>query len=112
MAKKTLPAKIEVSRSINLKQEKVDSIDIHIFGDASLIGTSAVAYAIVNQPLGTKQGLLTNKSKLSKKGLTIPCLELIAAQMAANVAENIKSAILNHKIKAIYGWLDSLVVLH
>ena len=97
---------------MNLKQEKVDSIDINILGDASLIGTSAVAYAIVNQPSGTKQGLLTSKSRLSNKGLTVPRLELIAAQMVANLAENVKSAIPNYKIKAIYGWLDSLVVLH
>ena len=110
--KKTLPAKIEVPRSINLKQERVDSIDIHIFGDASLTGISAVTYAIVNQPSGTEQRLLTSKSRLSKKGLRIPHLELIAAQMVANLTENIKSAIPNHKIKAICWWSDSLVVLH
>ena len=45
--------------------KSVDSIDIHIFRDNSLIGTSAIAYAIVNQPSGTEQGLLTSKSRLS-----------------------------------------------
>ena len=74
---KTLVAKIEVPRSINLKQEKVGGIDNHILGDASLIGTSVVACAIVNQPSDTKQGLLTSKSRMSKKNLTIPRLELI-----------------------------------
>ena len=33
----------------------VDSIDIHIFGDTSLIGASAITYVIVNQPSGTEQ---------------------------------------------------------
>ena len=75
---KTLTAKTEVLRSINLKQEKVGGIDNHILGDVSLIGTIVVACAIVNQPSGTKQGLLTSKSRFSKKSLTIPRLELIA----------------------------------
>ena len=107
---KTFPAKIEVPRSISLKQERVDSIDIHMFGDATLIGTTAVAYATVNQPSGNEQGLLASKSRFSRKGLTIPRLELIAAQMVANLAENIKSTIASHKIKTIYRWSDSLVV--
>lgn len=104
-----LPAKIEVPKSINLKQQKVD---IYIFGDARLIGTRAVAHTIVSECSSTKQLLLTSKSRLSKKGLAIRRLELIAAQMIANLAESIKSTIPNHKIETIYGWSDSLVILH
>ena len=32
--------------------------------------------------------------------------------MASNLAENIKSALTNYKIRDIHGWTDSTVVLH
>ena len=66
-----------------------------MFGDASLLGTCAVAYAVIQQPSGIKQGLIASKSRLSKKQMTIPRLELVAAQMVANVAENIKTPLPN-----------------
>ena len=39
-----------------------------MFGDASLLGTCAVAYAVIQQLSGIKQGLTTSKSRLKKKG--------------------------------------------
>ena len=49
-------------------------IDIHVFGDASSLGTCAVACAVMQQPSGTKQGLIASKSRLSKNQFTIPRL--------------------------------------
>ena len=81
-------------------------------GDASLLGTCAVACAVMQQPSVIKQELIASKSRLSKKQMTIPRLELVAAQMVANLAENIRTSLQNHNIREVYGWSDSTVVLH
>ena len=69
---KSLPNRVEVPRSITSFQESTDAIDLHVFGETSGVGTSAAVYAVVNQASGVSQGLLTAKSRLAKKGLTIP----------------------------------------
>ena len=83
-----------------------------MFGETSGVGTSAAVYAVVNQASGVSQGLLTAKSRLAKKGLTIPRLELVSAHMAANLAENTKKALEGQPVKSVTGWLDSTVALH
>ena len=45
-------------------------------------------YAVVYQESGIHQGLLAEKARLAKKGLTMPRLELISAHMAANLVDN------------------------
>ena len=85
---------------------------IHVFGNASLLGTCAVAYAVMQHPSRIKQGLIASKSRLSKKQLTIPRLELVAAQMVENLVENIRTSLPNHNIREVHGWPDSTVVLH
>ena len=44
--------------------------------------------------------------------LTIPRLELIAAQMSANLAQNIKNTLNNEIVRNFYAWSESTVVLH
>ena len=63
------------------------------------------------QPSGIKQVLIASKSRLSKKQLTIKRLESAAAQMVANLADNIESYLANYSIREVYGWLNSTVVL-
>ena len=82
-----------------------------MFGDASLIGTCALAYAVIQQPSAVRQGLITSKSRLSKKQKTIPRLELVAAQTVANLAEKIRTSPPNHNIRDVHGWSDTTVVL-
>ena len=48
---------------------------------------------------------------MSKKQMIIPRLELVAAQMVANLAENIRTSLPNHNIREVHGWSDSTVVL-
>ena len=81
--------KVEMPRSLTLKQEAIDSVDLHICGDVSILGNCAVAYAVASQPSKVNQGLVASKSRLLKKDLMIPRLELIATHMAANLATNI-----------------------
>ena len=63
-------------------QEEIEAIDLHAFGDASSKGVSTVVYAVKQQTSGGNQGLVLAKSRLAKKGLTIPRLELVAGHMS------------------------------
>ena len=87
-----IPEKIEVPRSITSYEETIQEIDLHLFGDANKDGVSAVLYAVTYQELGMNQMLVSSKSRLSKRELTIPRLELVAAHMAANLLENARTA--------------------
>ena len=98
-------------RSIPLKQESVTIVDLHVFGDTSALGCCAPAYVIVYQPSSVNQGLIASKSRPSKKDMTIPRLELIAALMATNLAANFKEALPSHNIRSVTCWTDSNVIL-
>ena len=106
-----LKIKIEIPRSISIR-ETTTNIDIHLFSNASINGVCTIAYAIIYQPNKISQGLITSKSRLAKRNLTIPRLELKAAQMSANLSQNIKNALNNQNIRNLCVWSDSTVVLH
>jgi len=106
------PEKIEIPRSLVEFQEEIDSIELHAFGDASGKGVSSTVYAIVHQPSGDSQGLVAAKSRLAKKGLTIPRLELVAGHMSTNLVHNVNEALEGHPVTDVYSWLDSTVALH
>ena len=56
--------------------------------------------------------LIAAKSRLAKRGLTIPRLELIAGHMAVNLITNVSSAIGKERITEQHCWLDSTVALY
>ena len=85
----SLNIKIEILSSISIR-ETITNIDIHLFSDASINGVYTVVYEVIYQPNKISQGLITSKTRLAKRNLTIPRLELIASQMSANVSQNIK----------------------
>ena len=91
--------------------EKIRSVTLHAFADASSKGVSAAVYAVVDQVKEKSQGLLTSKSRLAKKNLTIPPLALIATHMATNLLSNAKIALRKYPIRNCYGWSDSTTVL-
>ena len=109
---RSLPDQVQVPRSLAGFKETIEAIDLHAFGDTSGAGTAAAVYAAVHQASGVTQGLLAAKSRLAKKGLTIPRLELVSAHMAANLAENVKNALQGQPVRSVHGWLDSAVALH
>ena len=109
---KQLPNGVAVPRSIPMFQENIESIQLHGFGDASGKGVAAVVYAVVNQPSGTTQGIVTAKARLAKQGLTIPRLELVSAHMACNLLDNVRNALSGFPVQDTFGWLDSTVALH
>ena len=52
------------------------------------------------------------KSRLAKKNLTIPRLELVSGHMTAKLVGNVRTAFSGYPVRAVFGWLDSLVALH
>lgn len=107
-----LPSEQQVPRSIARYQEAIQEVELHSFGDASGRGVGTAVYAVVRQPSGTTQRLVTAKARLAKQGLTIPRLELISAHMATNLVINVRNALDNVPAPKVYGWLDSTVALH
>ena len=106
-----LNIKIEIPRSISIR-ETITNIDIHLFSDASINGVCTVAYEVTYQPNKISQGLITSKTRLAKRNLTIPRLELIAAQMSVNLSQNIKNVLNNQSIRNFYAWSGRTVILH
>ena len=107
-----LTGKVEVPRSLVEYREEILSIDLCTFGDASSKGNSAGVYTVTQQSSGITQGLVTSKSRLAKKSLTTPRLELVAGHMATNLVDKLKEALKGFPIGSAYGWLDSSVALH
>ena len=101
-----------MARSIVIKGKQIRYIDIHLFSDASLTGVSTVAYAVVNQQNIFSQNLITSKSSLERKNLSILRLKLVATHMSANLAENVKTYLSKLSVRKIYAWLDSTIVLY
>ena len=56
--------------------------------------------------------LIASKSRFSKKQLSKPRLELVAAKMVANLAKKVGKPSPNNNIRKVYGWSVSTVVLH
>ena len=106
-----LPEKVEVPRSITVFEEPIEAVHLHAFGDTSSEGTCAAVYAVVHQQSGVNQGLIAAKSRLAKKNLTIPRLELVSAHMASTLVDNVKNA-LSYPVTSVFGWLDSTTALY
>ena len=80
-------------RSLVQYQEPTDNIKLHAFEDASIHGVCTAVYAEVIQASGVTQGLIAAKSRLAKKSLTIPRLELVSGHMAVNLSTNVRAAL-------------------
>ena len=107
-----LPEQLTVPRSLAAYQEDIQRIELHAFGDASGKGVAAAVYAVVVQETGVNQGLVAARARLSKKGLTIPRLELVSGHMAVNLLANVASALDGFPVMERCCWLDSTVALH
>lgn len=73
---------------------------------------SKISYATVYQPSTTNQALTASKSSLSRRELNVPRVELIAADMAGNLALNIKRPLWKQNIISITGWMHNNAVPH
>ena len=78
----SIPSFVTVPRPIAPYHEPIEGMQLHAFGDASGQGVAAAVYGVTKQSSGETQMLIAAKSRLAKRGLTIPRLELIAGHMA------------------------------
>ena len=108
----SLPQQVSTSRPLAPHHQPTTSVELHAFGDASINGVGTAVYSVVRQENGTTQTLVAAKSRLAKKGLTVPRLELVSAHMATNLVTNVRNAWADLKEVSIFGWLDSSVALH
>ena len=58
------------------------------------------------------KGLLTSKSRISKRSTSIARLELTSGHMAVNMAKNLSTALQRWPIETINIWMDSMVALY
>ena len=100
-----------IPRSLTPHRQPILEITLHGFGDASSRGVCAAVYAVVKQKQGITQGLVCAKSRIAKRNLTIPRLELISGHMAANLVSNVQAAV-NAQHLSVHCWLDSTVALY
>lgn len=63
---------------------------------------STAVNAVTHQSSGVSQGLVTAKSRLAKKGLTIPRLELVAGHMTPNLVSNVRDALKGFLLEGVY----------
>ena len=96
---------VKVPRSLVRQCNEVKSIDLHLFAHASSLACSATTIAPVKQDTGTVQGLLTSKSRISKRNTTMPRLELVAGHMAAKRVNNVQKVLTSVPLfPSPYGW--------
>ena len=107
----SLTGNLTVSRAKAPHRQPILHLTLHAFGDASAKGVCAAVYAVVEQAQGVTQQLVCAKSRLARKNMTIPRLELIAGHMAVNLVTNAQAA-LNIPQTTVHCWLDSTVALY
>ena len=63
---------MSAKRSLAAYEELIDALESHSFLDASGDGVAALLYAVASEASGVAQGFVAAKSRLPKRGLTIP----------------------------------------
>ena len=89
----------ECESIITWDSSKMKAIDLHVFADASNLVCSATTIAVAEHTSGTVKGLLTSKSRISKRNTSIARLELVGADMAANIVKKLHNALNRLPIK-------------
>ena len=94
---------IELPRSILTHKESLTSVDLHVFGNASILANCAAVDAVLNQSPAISQGLVASKSRISNRDLTFPGLELVSTFMACNLISNVKSVLKHQNVRSVTG---------
>ena len=81
--------------------QKIDKAHLLVFDDASKVACSAVTIAVIEHSSGVVKGLLTLKSRISKRNNTIAKLELVNGHMAANMKKNLHFPLIS---RSPFGW--------
>ena len=102
---------VKIPRSIAPYLEDITTIVLHHLMDASSKAVTAQTIAIVTQPSGITQALVTSKSRITKRGLSIARQDLVVCLMGANIAANTSKALKRWPIIENVCWTDSQVAL-
>jgi hypothetical protein len=90
----------------------MESAELHVFCDASIVAYAAVAYLRARTSEGFSSRLVASKTRVAPlEKTTIPRLELLGAVLATFLADYIVNALQKPNI-ATYLWTDSLITLH
>ena len=98
---------IKIPRYMLTHKESITSVDLHVFGDASIVANCAYSLCCSEQPSAISQGIEASKSHISKRDLTVPRIELVSMHMACNLISNVKSALKNLNVRSVTGRTDS-----
>lgn len=109
-AKLPMLNKFEISRWMQVSNRSAR--EIHGFCDASNKAYAAVVYLrVVNQQGDVSVNLITSRTKVAPTSpVSIPRLELLGAQLLANLLKEI-SNVMNIPKSELHAWTDSTVVL-
>ncbi|CAG7785078.1 unnamed protein product, partial [Allacma fusca] len=100
-----------VPRCYHANLRSAESVQLHIFCDASEEAFASVAYLRMKFIFGVKTTMVVAKTKVSPlKPLSVPRLELQAAVMGVRLARCVKSQI-GITIDSLHFWSDSRIVL-
>ena len=108
---------VHIPRSLFVKGNKISSIQIHAFSDASQAAYAAVVYLRILYDSGELDiKFLASKAKVSPlKKQSIPRLELIGAALMAKLVSTINSTLQDelgyYKPIKTYYWVDSMATL-
>ena len=101
-----------MSRSIASFVREIGAVHLHLFANASILACCAAAVAGVEHEAGVTKGLLTSKSRISKRSISIARLELVTGHMAVNMAKKLCTALQRWPIETFSIWMDSMVALY
>ena len=105
---------IEIPRRYDQSNSHIKRRELHVFGDASQEAYGSVAYlkSYDDEEETSFISLVYAKSKVAPvKKITLPRLELLAAEMSANMAQYVIEALEFSSVE-LYLWTDSKVSLH
>ena len=95
---KSLPSVLPCQDAFLEKRATTTEIDLRGFSDASILGCCAVIHAVAKQSDQVCLGLLVSKTRLAKRALRIPTLELVSCHMVSNLLhERSPDSCSNHK---------------
>ena len=90
-------------------------MDVHCFADASIKAYAAVIYVVTEQADGSRQSaIVSSKSKVAPvKTISLPRLELCAAQLAAKLYQQVLFSIQSLSLPSheVFAWSDSTITL-
>ena len=92
---------VKIPRSMARDVRKVEKVYQHVFADASKVTCSAVRISVIEHSSGLVKGLLSSKSRISKRNTTIARLKLVSGHMAAKMVKNLHSAVKRWPISSV-----------